>query len=216
SNGGLTMRGNQAGGTNPTPPWTALGQDTDWSGTVRAEFLLEGQWQQFNQFTSPPGSEMARMFGIAIHTQNEERISRGSSKIDTFSITADYSMNFDGASLFASGTFHNIKNFAGSSENTDIFGYIVQGSKYISDNTELFMRYEAGGIKQDVFGGPTIQILTSGANWYLEGQQLKVTSDFGWNFGELHTIFTNQMLGWRGSPNRNAEWVFRTQLQVEF
>ncbi|MEE2819140.1 MAG: porin [Planctomycetota bacterium] len=216
SNGGLTMRGNQAGSTNPTPPWAALGQDTDFSGTVRAEFLLKGQWNQFNQFTSPPGSEEAQMFGIAFHTQSEERLGLGGGKVDAVGITADLSMNYDGASFFASGTIHNIKNFTVSLENTDLFAYIVQGSKYVSDSTELFTRYEAGGLKQDFFGGPTIQILTSGANWYLEGQQFKITSDFGWSFGELSPVFVNQMLGWRGSPNRNAEWVFRTQLQVEF
>ena len=217
SNGGLTMRGNQVASINPTPPWAALGQDTDWSGTLRAEFLLKGNWHQFNQFTSPPGSEAATMLGVAMHSQNEERIGAGGTrKVDSFGVTADLSMNFDGASFFASGTFHNLKNFTGAVQNTDIIGYVVQGSKYISDSTELFMRYEGGGAMQDVFGGANIQILTSGANWYIEGQQFKVTSDFGWNFGELQAIFANQMLGWRGSPNRNAEWVFRTQLQVEF
>ncbi len=216
SNGGLTMRGNQAGNTNPTPPWAGLGQDSDWSMTARAEFLLEGDWQQFNQFTSPPGSHRAQMVGIAMHSQNEERLGGGAGKIDSVGITADLSMNFDGASFYASGTFHNIKGFNSSVQNTDMIAYIVQGSKYVSDTTELFMRFEGGGIMQDEMGGATIQILTSGANWYLEGQQLKVTSDFGWNFGELQGIFTNQMLGWRGSPNRNGEWVFRTQLQVEF
>ena len=97
-----------------------------------------------------------------------------------------------------------------------MIAYVIQGSKYISETTELFVRYSAGGAIQDTFGGANIQILTSGANWYIEGQQFKITSDLGWNFGELQGIFANQMLGWRGSPNRNAEWVFRTQLQVEF
>ncbi len=216
SNGGLTLRGNQAGSINPTPPWASLGQDTDWSGTLRAEFLMKGNWHQFNQFTSPPGSEQAQMFGVAIHSQNEERLGTGSAKIDIFGITADYSLNLDGASFFTSGTFHNIKNFTSSTENTDMIAYVIQGSKYVSETTELFIRYSGGGAMQDTFGGANIQILTSGANWYIEGQQFKITSDLGWNFGELPGLFANQMLGWRGSPNRNAEWVFRTQLQVEF
>lgn len=215
SNGALPLRGLEQI-ENPTPPWAALSEDTDWSVTARAEFLLEGEWSQFNQFTSLPGSQRARMLGIAFHAQNQERGTNSGASADHIGLTADYSMNFDGASFFVSGTFHNIKNFVSQVTNTDMIGYTIQGSQYISDDTELFMRYAGGGPIQDQDLGGQAQILTSGANWYIDGHQFKVTSDLGWSFGEISSVLANQMLGWRGSPNRNAEWVLRAQLQLEF
>ena len=92
----------------------------------------------------------------------------------------------------------------------------MQASTYMTDTTEFFMRFEGGGIMQNTMGGDDVHILTGGVNWYLDGQGLKVTSDFGWSFGEISSAMANSMVGWRGSRNRNAEWLFRTQLQLAF
>ena len=156
------------------------------------------------------------MFGFAMHAQKQDRTGRGAPKTDQWGLSADLSLNFDGASLFFSGTFQNQKFATSSLPNTDWLCYVFQGSVYATDNTEFFMRYEGGGPMQDPFGNDTVHILTSGLNWYLEKQKFKVTSDFGWSFGEVHSVSVNQMVGWRGSLNRNAEWLFRTQLQLEF
>ena len=86
----------------------------------------------------------------------------------------------------------------------------------MTDTTEYFIRYEGGGVIQDSLGNNDVNIFTNGINWYLDGQGLKVTSDFGWNFGELPPVMQNGMLGWRTSVNQNAGWVFRTQLQLAF
>ena len=59
-------------------------------------------------------------------------------------------------------------------------------------------------------------MITTGANWYLDGHGLKITSDFGWNFGDVSAEMTNYMLGWRESPDHEGAWVFRTQLQLAF
>jgi hypothetical protein len=86
----------------------------------------------------------------------------------------------------------------------------------MTDTTEAFLRFEGGGVRQNQFGGDDVHILTGGVNWYLDKQGLKVTSDFGWSFGEISTSMGNQMVGWRATTNRNAEWLFRTQLQLAF
>jgi len=223
SNGSITFNGTVAGNQNPTPPWGASEKDTDWALTARAEFLLEGRWEQFKQFTSPVGSERATMVGIAVHAQNKERVTgevdqfgNPVPKQDQVGVTADLSMHFDGATFFMSGTFHNQTNFNTNTPNADWVGYVFQGSTYTAPNTELFMRFEGGGIMQNQLGGDDVHIITGGFNWYLDGQGLKVTSDFGWSLGELPQRMENYMLGWRGSDNRNAEWLFRTQLQLLF
>ena len=225
SSGSPTLRGVNISGTNPTPPWAALAEDTDWSITARAEFLLEGSWAQFNQFTSPVGSEQGVLWGIAAHGQNAERLGRGNPKQDQYGITSDISIHSDGMTFFASGTFHNQKNPSSSVPNGDWVGYVVQGSTYMTDNTEYFIRYASGGVMQDSLGNNDVNILTNGVNWYLDGQGLKVTTDFGVSFGEISAgqggqdnppAMANQMVGWRASPNQNAEWLFRTQLQLAF
>jgi hypothetical protein len=222
SKGSPSLRGIPLAQNNPTPPWPALGQDTDWSVTGRAEFLLEGSWRQFNQFTSPPGSEKGAMWGIALHAQNGERTGQAGRKQDQVGVTTDISIHLDGMTFFASGTFHNQKNLAAIIPNGDWVGYVVQASTYMTDTTEYFIRYESGGVMQDSLGNNDVNILTNGINWYLDGQGLKITSDFGWSFGEISggangaPSMSNNMVGWRTSVNQNAEWLFRTQLQLAF
>ena len=164
------------------------------------------------------------MVGVAFHAQ------RGITGVDRdltsdldLGVTADLSMNFDGGTFFISGTYHNQKSVVnalpqmqGSTSNVDWVGYVVQGSIYTGSTTEVFLRFEGGGAIQNSYGGDDLHILTTGANWYLDGQGLKITSDFGWNFGDVSEEMTNYMLGWRESVDVEGEWVFRTQLQLAF
>ena len=59
--------------------------------------------------------------------------------------------------------------------------------------------------------------MTFGANWYLAGQNAKLSIDWGYNFDKTITAgvggggYTN----WLNSSMRN-EWVLRTQLQLYF
>jgi hypothetical protein len=222
SDGSANLRAVNSAGGNPTPPWRALGRDSDWSFTARGEFLLEGSWNQFNQFTSPVGSERGMMWGLAVHAQRSERTGSGGSKRDQIGITSDLSIHGDGMTFFASGTFHNQTNIQATIPNADWIGYVVQASTYLTDTTEYFIRYQGGGVEQDQFGNNDVNILTNGINWYLDGQGLKVTSDFGWSFGEISAGagnapgMSNEMVGWRTQLNQNAQWLFRTQLQLAF
>jgi len=203
------------------PPWPALRNGSVWALTARMEFLLSGNWEQFVAFTSPPGSQRASMYGVAIHAQRgiTGTEDRGTSKMDV-GITADLTMNFDGGSFFVSGTFHNQESVTGVTgtftPNIDWVGYVVQGSMYTGSTTEVFMRYEGGGVMQNSLGGDDLHVVTTGANWYLDGQGLKITSDFGWSFGDISGQMTNYMLGWRESQDVEGSWVFRTQLQLSF
>jgi hypothetical protein len=206
---------------NQVPPWSAIRNGTRWSVTSRIEFLRAGTWDQFDEFTSVPGSKNATMFGVGLHAQ---RGITGADKDLTsdldLGVTADLSMNFDGGTFFASGIYHNQESvvdlFGSTTPNIDWVGYVLQGSMYTGNMTEVFLRFEGGGTIQNSAGGDDFRVLTTGANWYLDGQGLKVTSDFGWNFGDVSEKMTNYMLGWRESVDLEGEWVFRTQLQLSF
>ena len=206
---------------NQVPPWSAIRNGTRWSVTSRVEFLKAGTWDQFNEFTSAPGSNNATMVGVAIHAQRGiTGVGKSVTSDLDLGVTADLSMNFDGGTFFISGTYHNQKSvvtvFNDVTPNVDWVGYVVQGSVYTGSTTEVFLRFEGGGAIQNSYGGDDLHILTTGANWYLDGHGLKITSDFGWNFGDVSAEMTNYMLGWRESVDVEGEWVFRTQLQLAF
>jgi hypothetical protein len=88
---------------------------------------------------------------------------------------------------------------------------------------ELFGRYEFAmidGFNETAIGNAALRnpdplnLLTAGVNWYIDGQDLKWTTDLGWAITEVHPWFADINAGWR--PSGSDEIVFRTQLQLMF
>ena len=208
------------GAQDPTPPWNALGSDTMYSVTMRHEWKLLGDWKQFEQFTSPPGSEKGIMIGLAGHRQNSESNSPvpiGGFPDGVFwGVTGDVTMQFDGASLFGSVIYERMLDFAPLLPKVNLLAYVLQGSTYITNQTELFMRYEAGGPDRESIGGDVLQIATIGVNHYADGQDLKFTADIGFSFGEVSATMANSQAGWAEDARRRNQMVLRTQLQLMF
>ena len=97
---------------------------------------------------------------------------------------------------------------------------------YIDPKVEIFSRYEYAcwstsnsSQNTDLLGpllnqGP-LNIVTVGLNWYLDGQDLKWTTDFGMNVGsDVGSSYVDTASGWRASGQ--GEFVFRTRLQLIF
>jgi len=51
-------------------------------------------------------------------------------------------------------------------------------------------------------------------NWYIDGQDLKVSADFGYAFTPVDPAFATPQIGWRGSES--DEFVMRAQIQLRF
>jgi len=208
------------GAQDPTPPWAALQSDTLYSFTMRHEWKLLGDWDQFEQFTSPPGSERGVLIGLAGHRQNTESNSPvpigGFPDGVLWGVTGDVMMQFDGASLFASVIYERVLDFAPLLPRINILTFVAQGSTYITNQTELFARWESGGPDRDVIGPDILQILTLGVNHYVDGQDVKITADLGFSFGEVTGTMANTQAGWVTDPRRRNQFVFRTQLQLMF
>jgi hypothetical protein len=100
----------------------------------------------------------------------------------------------------------------------------LQGSLYIMPKAELFGRYEfayidggtsaLNGINPEIANPDPLNLLTIGVNYYLDGQDLKWTTDLGWAITAVNPLFSDVNAGWR--PSRSDEIVFRTQLQLIF
>ncbi len=204
-----------------SPPLAALSKDSAYSFTMRKEWKLLGDWDQFNQFTSPPGSERGMLVGLAWHRQNTELDDpRPLSELDDrqvfWSVTGDVSMQYDGASLFAAMTYTRLTDFTPLVPNVNFIAFVLQGSSYITNQTELYARYETGSGDQPGLGDSELQLLTVGVNHYLDGQDLKFSADIGFSIGEINSLFANTQAGWHSDTSKDDQVLLRTQLQFMF
>ena len=204
--------------TDP-PPWAAVNKDTAYAVTMRHEWKLLGGWEQFRQFTSPPGSERGILLGLAGHRQLTEEDGTTSQNPDSvfWGLTGDISLQYDGASLFASAFYHRMTGIIPPpNQRMDIHGFVVQGSTYLTNQTELYARWETGqpdGPEQFATG---MQIVTVGVNHYVNGQDIKLSADIGFDFGEVTSFMQNDQTGWQLDDHRRDQAVFRSQLQLMF
>ena len=208
---------------------TALTFDTEYSFVARYEHMISGAWQQFSDFTSPPGDEFGMLFGIAGFAEETESTGQFSTTQTTtrrLAGTIDLSIEWGGANLFASvtqGYNDSPPQFLQDPGIIHFTGIVVQGGIYVAPKWEIFARGEYGQFAGD--GGSTfdtsdLNLVTFGFNYYLEGHDLKWTTDFG--------ITTEQILGttpgWASDiagyramqPDSDVQTVFRTQFQLLF
>ncbi|MDG2423875.1 MAG: hypothetical protein P8M22_07845 [Phycisphaerales bacterium] len=211
------------------PPWAAYRLDTEWAGTGRLEWLIAGEWEQFRQFTSPTHEEFGMMLGVAGHGQSQERDRTTTfSKAELYGVTADLSVDFGGASAFASVIYEHQINPDGGNvvDSIDYWGVVVQGSFYVDPKWEIYTRYQIGGPFNQELNDPEdvppldtqgVSILTVGVNWYIDGQDVKWTTDFGVSFDPITGFMTVDQSGWRTDPdNHHAQFLIRSQLQLMF
>ena len=92
-----------------------------------------------------------------------------------------------------------------------------------TENFEMYGRFEWLDPKT-TNGNDNIEILTIGANWYLAGQNAKLSIDWGYSFdgiatanvgGGGYTGYVNTLPAAAGNDTEH-EWVLRTQLQLMF
>lgn len=244
----------QVVGSQPwNSPW--YDQPAKWAVTSRFEWKGAGAWRQFDQFTSPEGTDPGWLFGIAFNLQgtNPTEVISGQTSPnlpfssgqanDWFGVTADYTMLFGGASLYVAGYWNYISSHSTfypnqlpnlvyyDIGNTYAMGAEVQFAGYFAPKWEAFVRYEYGYVNNedpwiDDVGGPAqaivqftqgqshLSIATVGVNWYIDGQDLKVSADFGYAFTPVDPAFATPQVGWRGSES--DEFVMRAQIQLMF
>jgi hypothetical protein len=205
-------------GTAPAnSPWST--PDVEWAFTSRWEQLVAGSWDQFAQFTSPPGDPFALMWGIAGHAQRSEYTgapSLGRDESYWLGATADVSAQFGGANLFGALIWQYY-----DTPNRDVFnvwGVVVQGGTYFTEKLEGFARFEYGHVDADFFiDFEDLWLLTVGANYYIDGQDLKLSADIGFGFDAIDVSWNSDIAGWRvDQAGGDPQVVFRTQFQLMF
>jgi hypothetical protein len=103
----------------------------------------------------------------------------------------------------------------------------LQASAYLAPKWEVFSRYEymhltasnADALSETQVGNfllnqGHVSILTTGLNYYIDGQDAKVTADFGYGFTPIYPSAATPSTGWRASES--DEFVVRAQMQLLF
>jgi len=208
---------------------TGVGQ-SDFSITARGEFLLQGSWDQFEDFTSPQGSESGFMIGAAGHFQTGPGDVVGSES-DIFAATIDASYEADGWNLFGAFYYSDVDIDGGF--NASDFGVVFQGGVYVTENTEIYARYSHVFL-DDAYNVNAMGLATGvnptgedenaefalGVNHYIHGHNAKFSLDFVYYLDEATaglagTLGNDTAIG-RLGDNDDGEVAIRAQMQLMF
>ncbi len=197
----------------------ALAQDTEYAVTGRFEWKGAGTWKQFEDFTSFPTEQFGFLIGAAIHSQRNESdgaFSVNSNEVPWIGATIDASFEFGGANLFGSFTHHYLDRSGGT--DFRIYGVTIQGGVFVLPKWEVFARYEYGWWQfQNDDNFPSISVATLGANYYIQGHDLKFTMDIGVAFDQVTFLWDSDIAGYRDEgPTGSNQTVMRLQLQLLF
>ena len=205
---------------------------SDWSFTMRYEHLLAGTWDQFEDLTSPVGESYGAMFGIAGHAQQGEGGTTGEAS-QWFAGSVDLSFEWGGANAFISLTHHDVETQFNAIGQMDVTGFVAQGGFYITPKAELFARFEYGNFSWDFerrgILGDVIEpkkktdlgIATIGMNYYIDGHDIKLTTDLGVAWDRIDDVWANapeqSITGFSTETDGNRrQIIFRAQLQLLF
>jgi len=211
--------------------WNDSSPGDKWAASARAELLLEGDWSQRADFNSFRDEDPFMLFGIAGHIQDGDTLAgAGGANIYTNDTrisqwTADFQWGLGGSSIYAA-VIGNYEERPGGAE-YDQYGVLVQGQVFITDDIELFARYEWGDLdgQAAAFAAAnpgatmedTLSVLTVGATKYLAGHAMKFTADAGVAFDEVSGAWNGGGRGWQGDDaGANSQFVFRAQMQAIF
>lgn len=200
--------------TGPDSSSSIYQQATDVALTGRAEYLIEGDWANYSDYTSPRDSERTFVVGGSLHYQIGES---GTDDLETeiLQFTADGSFKFGGWNLYGAFIWSSIDDDAMTDR--DEMGFLLQGGYYLTDEFELIAKYEYG----DLDGGGAVQddlnVVTVGFNRYWNSHGMKWTTDIGYALDEIDAGWNGSSRGFRAdSAGEDGQIVIRSQLQLLF
>jgi phosphate-selective porin OprO and OprP len=191
----------------------------DYALTGRAEYRIAGDWRQFRQFTSFRNADFGALLGGAVHWQSGGD-TLGTPDVDVLSATADLSLVGNGWNFYAAGIWANTDPEGGT--DTDDFGVVLQGGFFVTDQTELFARYDAT-IADDDRALDDFHTLTVGVNHYFspESHAAKLTVDLQYLFDAPAESLTPSASSLRGigvlaGDRDDGQIALRAQFQLLF
>ena len=199
-------------------PWQL--EDTEYAFTVRGEFLIAGDWKAMDDFSGWRGDGSAFMIGAAAHYQVDEYGTSGpnpydgaTTEVEALHLTADATAKFDGIGLYGAVVYRDLDG--GAAIALEQFGFVIQGSIFLTDEWEAFARYEWADA--DTAGVDDLSVVTVGANRYFAKHNLKWQTDVGFGLNPVQSIWSTSSAGWRTDPmDEDGQFVLRSQIQLLF
>lgn len=200
--------------------------EADYALTARVDVKFEGDWDRFDDFTSWRGDDLAIRVGGAIHWESTGDTNPSmSSNPELLLYTLDAAVEGNGWNLFAA--FIGANADTGATSDSDNFGAVVQGGIFITDQCEVFGRWDAIFLDDDLTpagADDDLHFLTFGTNYYVVPQShaAKITVDLVWALNETAPSLTGlgtlpdsrltQILG----DSDDSEILLRGQISVAF
>jgi len=193
--------------------------NTDFTSAAEADYAFTGRvdlknagpdWATFDDFTSFRGGPTGWTAGAAAHYQSGGD-TVGTLDTSLWMLTADGSYEGGGWSAYGAVVWRNTDPAAGA--DVDDFGFVVQGAVFLTEQTELFARWDS--VLPDA--GEDFSTITFGANNYIipESHALKCTADIQWFLDrqDESIVAPHSFLGLLGSGEDN-QFVIRLQFQI--
>ena len=241
NDGGRTILVREADNTSVTDP-----DGKDLGLSLRFDWKLQGDWDQFADFTSWRGSNRGMKLGAGVMYQFAGQFNPATTTISLFpdtletmnsvTWTVDYQYEGDGWNFFAAyigtyvdfdfvdgGTFDRIHSIH--------HGFVAQGGWFITEDVEWYARAELMYIDEifrDSFSlpqGEQYRIATIGVNKYLlpDSHAAKISADLSYAFDPLTVLTVGSTTLGLPDPGTTGftgltdeELLFRLQLQLLF
>jgi hypothetical protein len=139
------------------------GNDSQYDFNGRLEYMVEGNWGQFDQFTSADGGAAGTLLGFSYMTTNSDGATDGDS-----TWTLDGQMQFGGSNLY----FAYTEDSDDDGEDTDTT-YVAYGM-YLDADWEAYVQYMDASDRDD-------PLWVIGVNNYWAGQNAKWTTELHMN-----------------------------------
>ena len=189
----------------------------DFAFTARADMRLAGEWEQMKDFTAWSGQQQAVFVGAAVHYEiGETGDSQGAPFVRVYdeflSWTVDGLLKSNGVSLFASLTGTHFNAIRGV-DDLNRYGVVVQGAfMLIPDKLEPFLRWE--WIDPDTMH--QVNLVTLGANYYLNKHNAKFTADLVWAVNALNDFNSSGLGLLPDNLGEDDQVAVRAQFQLLF
>lgn len=166
--------------------------ESDYALTARFDFKISGDsWNRFNDFTSWRSQDFAALVGGAVHWQDGGETG-GTIEAEVLRYTIDGSVEGSGWNLY--GAFIGDSSEVGDNGDADNFGSIVQGGIFVTDQVELFGRWDALWLDENaVVDGEDedLHFLAAGVNYYIspESHAVKFTGQIGYALNSTSGVY---------------------------
>jgi hypothetical protein len=201
-----------------TPPSATTGSagyqlSTEYALTLRGEYKLCGEWTQWPDLESWFDEPTMCVVGASLHYQDGE-YGTADDETELLQWTVDVSSEFGGFNIFAAVIG---SHFDSATIDRDEYGALLEVGAFVTDDWEIFGRYEWGDLDGAGAVSDELSILTFGATRFFNQHALKWTTDIGYAFREVDAGWASAGAGWRAdSADQDGQVVVRSQVQLLF